>query len=459
LPVPEPNDAEFQSSPIGTTRDALEDAHVSDSTEPKLTSARRDEKTDEKKPVPEVEIERPREESEEERGVAIRSRPPIFYFWPTLTAALWFMAISGLRDKPLPPDRAPLAAGQPADGVVAAPGQGDVAGTSAPAGPRTDVLRFLPRLPWGISLALVALVTLLMVTYLAAHLIFNMSNVRLVDALDRAFSRNLFLWFNAMDVFFWVLVAFVVLSPGYGLLAFLAFHAFGLMTDHKMFSHPHLLRRRFFWVVGAILFAMALTILEGPRGPEVDYQFDQSPVISAVFFGLLAFNLFVLAFDFNGASLVALVTSIAGLAAIIALLNTFYPAVGSYFHSLAQASYGLRLNSNFYQFYAYVLSLLMVFSGLIAKSDFWQITPLAIVHHQGLLVQRSRHFGALANFNYHVEFPDFFESMLGGWAGDFILSLPREERPELVKDVWYARYYNRQIRDLLEQVDLTPQKT
>lgn len=79
---------------------------------------------------------------------------------------------------------------------------------------------------------------------------------------------------------------------------------------------------------------------------------------------------------------------------------------------------------------------------------------MAIVHYQGILVQRTRHYGALVNFHYHVEFPDFFESFLGGQAGTFILSLPREERPEIVEHVWYARDYNRQIQHLLAEMPI-----
>ena len=93
-----------------------------------------------------------------------------------------------------------------------------------------------------------------------------------------------------------------------------------------------------------------------------------------------------------------------------------------------------------------------VFSGLVAKADFWQITPTAIIHRKGIIKQNSRHYGALANFHYHVEYPDYFESVLGGQSGIFILSLPREERPEIVEHVWYARYYDRQIQKVLSEV-------
>lgn len=397
----------------------------------------------------------PEDEEEEGAGVSIRSRPPIFYFWPTLTAALWFMAFLGLQDEPIGAEQAPVqAAAEDAAGAAEATETAAEASSSQADGFIIGVLRFIPPLPRSMSLVIVAIVTLLMVAYLIGHLIFNVSSSRAIETLDRTFSRPLFLRTSAMDLFFWVLVVFVLLSPGYGLLAFLAFHAFGLMTDHKMFTHPPMLRRRLFWVIGAIVVAVLLGVLRGGPDTQTLYEYDQDPMVGAIFFVMLAFNLFVLAFDFNGANLVALVMSLAGVVAILALLNTFHPGVGAYFQSLAQASYGLRLNSNFYQFYAYLMSLLMVFSGLIAKADFWRITPLAIIHYQGLLVQRNRHYGALVNFHYHVEFPDFFESMLGGWAGDFILSLPREDRPELVKDVWYARYYNQRIRQLLERVDL-----
>ena len=51
-----------------------------------------------------------------------------------------------------------------------------------------------------------------------------------------------------------------------------------------------------------------------------------------------------------------------------------------------------------------------------------------------------------------MEYPDYFESVLGGQSGIFILSLPREERPEIVEHVWYARHYDRQIQKVLSEV-------
>jgi hypothetical protein len=383
---------------------------------------------------------------EEEEAVTIRSRPPIFYFWPTLAASLWFMAFLGLRDEPLP--AAPAAAAQAGEGD-------EVGGIEAEVqNPVPGLFRFIPRLGRKTSLVVIVAFTLLAVVYLLLHLIFNYSNSRMVEGLDHFMSRNLFLRVNPMDLFFWALVLFVVLSPSYGLLMFLAFHAFGLMTDHTMFTHANLLRRRLIWVLAAIIVAVGLSIVRPSPDLGIEYNYAMSSEVSAVFCVLLAFNLFVLAFDFNGASLVSLVAVVILVVAIMFILNVFYPSVGEYFLNMREVTHGLQLNSNFYMFYSYVVSLLMVFSGLIAKADYWQISPLSIVHYQGLFVQRNRHYGALVNFHYHVEFPDFFESVLGGWSGTFILQLPREERPEVISDVWYARYYNKRIRQILDRADL-----
>lgn len=420
--------------PVDDDRSFVENDEPIDATEapPQVES--------EPEPVPPPEV--PPTPREEEEGVAIRSRPPIFYFWPTLVASLWFMAYLGIRDRPLP-----VAAAQAPPAAQAAAPEGE--GAAA----RPWYLRLIPRLPRTASLVVVVLFTFVAIVYLLLHLIFNYSNSRLVEALDGAMTRDLFLRQNAMDLFFWALVLFVILSPSYGLLTFLAFHAFGLMTDQRTFTHANLLRRRLFWVVGAIVVAIVVSILH-PSTETTEYDYYMHSGVSGIFCVLLAFNLFVLAFDFNGASLVALVMVVVGVAALVIMLNTFYPPVGDFFLGLRESTHGLQLNSNFYMFYSYVMSLLMVFSGLIAKADYWRITPLSIVHYQGLLVQRNRHYGALVNFHYHLEFPDFFESILGGWSGTFILQLPREERPEVITDVWYARYYNKRIRQLLERADL-----
>ena len=396
-------------------------------------------------PEPEPEPIPPLDE-EEEGAVTIRSRPPIFYFWPTLAASLWFMAFLGLRDKPLPAEPEQAAQAVEADEAANADEKDR---ESAP-----GFFRFIPRLGRKASLVMVVAFTLLAVVYLLLHLIFNYSNSRLVEGLDRFMSRDLFLRLNPMDLFFWALVLFVVLSPSYGLLMFLAFHAFGLMTDHKMFTHANRLRRRLIWVTSFIILAVGLSIVRPSPDLGTQYDYAMSSEVSVVFCVLLAFNLFVLAFDFNGASLVALVAVVVMVIGSMFILNIFYPAVGEYLLNMREVTHGLQLNSNFYMFYSYVVSLLLVFSGLIAKADYWRITPLSIVHFQGLLVQRNRHYGALVNFHYHVEFPDFFESLLGGWSGTFILQLPREERPEVINDVWYARYYNKKIRKLLDRADL-----
>jgi hypothetical protein len=387
-----------------------------------------------------------------EEGVALRSRPPIFFFWPTLVLALLFTPLMGLMEEGTvvsgPEEAAPQSEAAPAE---AEPNAEETVAQEAP----TETPWWQRRLGRSVSLWLLLLLSLVMVAYLVTQVFPFFSRTALAESVHQLTGKRLLWRLSLMDLFHMVILVFLVLHPAYGLLALLAFYAFGMMTEHEMFTRVERLRNGMFWVVGGIVAAVALEVLRGQPAQQVFWQAPPGVggTMAAIFFGLLAFNMFVLAFDFNGGTLVGLVSAVLGLVALVVLLHmTVSPKVGQFFLGLLGGLKHLQINASVYQAWAFVLSALMVFSGFIAKADFWQITPMAIVHHQGIIVQRTRHYGALMNFHYYVEYPDFFESILGGQAGTFILSLPREERPEVIEHVWYARHYNRQIQYLLAEL-------
>ena len=380
--------------------------------------------------------------NEENQGVSIRARPPLFFFWPTLAASLLFCSITGFEETKQTVE-------------ITEPTVQEKNNSEEESDDESGWSLWLPRLPRPFSLALMLGFSSAMGIYFVSHLFFHETQM---TAFDQLSGRNLiFKKMSLMDFFRGLIVCFLIFSPAHGLLALMSFYAFGLMTDHQSFTQVRRLRSGMVWVIGAMLLVVVLELLHvGKVQKPVVWQSSKAEagILAAVFFLVWAFNMFVLAFDFNGTGLVALSCFLVLMGALFVLLELQFPHWGIqvFFSDILGGLQGIRVNSSFYYAVAFVLSTLMVFSGLVAKADFWQITPTAIIHRRGIIKQNSRHYGALANFHYHVEYPDYFESVLGGQSGIFILSLPREERPEIVEHVWYARHYDRQIQKVLSEV-------
>ena len=186
----------------------------------------------------------------------------------------------------------------------------------------------------------------------------------------------------------------------------------------------------FFWMTWLTSLVAAIILVTG-----------SSPAhLGTVWMLIFAFNLIVIAFDFNEVTSL-LVLAILGMVIFAGIAFDFLPFLGDWFTKL-----DLNMNANFYWAQFGLFTIIYVFVFLKSRFDYWEFRHNEVIHRRGLFADIKRY--STEDLRWFKEIPDVLERILAG-SGRMILTTPREQHPIVIEHVVGINRIDERVADIL----------
>jgi hypothetical protein len=171
----------------------------------------------------------------------------------------------------------------------------------------------------------------------------------------------------------------------------------------------------------------------------------QAVVIAALFLGVFAINLAILAFDFPRTTSLTLFFFGAALVMGVVLLSIYKPEVLPFLEGLVAGLHPLA-NATFYYVIVAIMALLYVGMFIAVRFDYWEVRPNELLHHHGVLSDLKR-FSA-PELRVDKEINDVFEYLLLR-SGRLILHPSGESRAIVLENVPFITHKEEALTRML----------
>ncbi len=173
-------------------------------------------------------------------------------------------------------------------------------------------------------------------------------------------------------------------------------------------------------------------------------------VITWIFLAVLAFNLFVISFDFPRATSLTMFFLIAavilGAVLLITLQPQLLPAVADVLQSIRPVA-----NATFFNVIVGMLTLLYVAVFISVRFDYWEVRHNELLHHHGMLSDLKRY--SSPSLRIDKEINDIFEYLLLG-SGRLILQPSGELRAIILDNVLFITKKEAAITQMLSTLQV-----
>jgi hypothetical protein len=175
----------------------------------------------------------------------------------------------------------------------------------------------------------------------------------------------------------------------------------------------------------SLVAAAALSFIEQPLDP----QNRVAVALSAIFLGILAVNIVILAFDFPRTTSLTLFFFIAAVVMGMILLFVYRPDMLPFLTGVLERFHPLA-NATFYWTFAGIMAAIFLAVMIAVRFDYWEVRPNELLHHHGFLANLERL--AAPNLRIDKEINDVFEYFLLR-SGRLIIH-PSDERKAIILD-------------------------
>lgn len=167
--------------------------------------------------------------------------------------------------------------------------------------------------------------------------------------------------------------------------------------------------------------------------------------IGALFLGVFAINLVILAFDFPRTTSLTLFFFAAAVVMALVLLFTFqpdfWPAIKDFvkhFHPMA--------NPTFYWTIAAILGAMFLAVSIVVRFDYWEVRGNELLHHHGFLANLERL--SAPNLRMEKEINDIFEYLLLR-SGRLIIYTSNDRQPIVLDNVPFIDHKEQAVNRIL----------
>ncbi len=168
---------------------------------------------------------------------------------------------------------------------------------------------------------------------------------------------------------------------------------------------------------------------------------DTPPIhLGTVWMCVFAFNLIVIAFDFNEV-VSLLVFALVGVLVFAGLYFDFLGPIGSFFADLK-----LNMDASYYWTQFGLFSLIYFFVFLRSRFDYWEFRHNEVIHRSGVFADIKRY--STEDLRWFKEIPDVLERIMCG-SGRMILTTPRETHPIVIEHVVGINRIDEKVADIL----------
>jgi hypothetical protein len=191
--------------------------------------------------------------------------------------------------------------------------------------------------------------------------------------------------------------------------------------------------------------SLATAIYLSLARPPLDTTSTATIVLSVIFLGVWATNLFVLAFNFPRTSSLTLLFLFVAVVMGCTLLAVLKPEVLPYVEARLREFHPLA-NASFYWVFSLSLGLATLGAIIVARFDRWEARPNELLHHQGLWGDLDR-FPA-PGVRIDKEISDVFKYALLQ-SGRLVLHMSGEQRAIVLDDVPFIKRKEKALTRLL----------
>jgi hypothetical protein len=195
----------------------------------------------------------------------------------------------------------------------------------------------------------------------------------------------------------------------------------------------------------SLIFAFIAAIVTSISSDPLTVENRTLVFFNALFLGVFAINLVVLAFDFPRTTSLTLFFCFAALLLGLVLLFTLKPDLLPFFENLIKKFRPLA-NATFYWAFTIIVGVIFAISFITLSFDYWEVRPNELLHHHGFLSNLER-FSA-PHLRIDKEINDLFEYLLLH-SGRLILQPSNERRAIILDNVPFIKYKEQQIMQLL----------
>jgi hypothetical protein len=162
--------------------------------------------------------------------------------------------------------------------------------------------------------------------------------------------------------------------------------------------------------------------------------------LGTVWMCVFAFNLIVIAFDFNEVVSV-MVLALLGVLIFAGLYFDFLGPIGDFFAKLK-----LRMSAGYYWTMFGLFTLIYFFVFLKTRFDYWEFRYNEVIHRRGVFADIKRY--STEDLRWFKEIPDVLERIMAG-SGRMILTTPREPHPIVIEHVIGINRIDEKVADIL----------
>lgn len=168
---------------------------------------------------------------------------------------------------------------------------------------------------------------------------------------------------------------------------------------------------------------------------------DTPPVhLGTVWMCVFAFNLIVIAFDFNEV-VSLLVFALVGVLVFAGLYFDFLGPIGNFFADLK-----LNMDASYYWTQFGLFTIIYFFVFLRSRFDYWEFRHNEVIHRSGVFADIKRY--STEDLRWFKEIPDVLERIMCG-SGRMILTTPRETHPIVIEHVVGINRIDEKVADIL----------
>ncbi len=172
---------------------------------------------------------------------------------------------------------------------------------------------------------------------------------------------------------------------------------------------------------------------------------SSSEVVTLLFLLMLAFNFFVLAFDFPRTTSLTLVFFLLAVSVSLWMFFAYNPTMLPFVSNVISKLRPLA-NSTFYILFSVLMFLLYLGVWVSRSFDYWEVRPNELLHHHGFMSDLER-FSA-PRLRIDKEINDVFEYLLLG-SGRLILHPSNERRAIVLENVFFINRKEKEITRML----------
>ncbi len=201
----------------------------------------------------------------------------------------------------------------------------------------------------------------------------------------------------------------------------------------RVTSYPKII---FLWPTWVLSFIIWMLMALGAIDPLTDDW------IAWLWFGIFAFNVFIVSFEFTSAKFLLVVLLLGGI--VVALI--FIPPLLGTTLSLPY----LYMDSLFYLAYTILFSVVYLFLWISRRFNYLEITTQQISYHVGLMADERRYPAPNCHFEKRTE--DIFERIIPPWCAKLVMKQEGGEEAEILDCVPRINKRLEEIKKILEHI-------